>query len=252
MLISQIKFINMRTIASYSKHAEVSKQYWLSSHAYKVVITPSSYHHIVIMQLIIWCLDVESKPSPMSKGVTEIWINSQPCKGLNLTTWHTQARRAPWVATIHDVTKNPGRVLPRPSAIFHVYASADTPLVAWTLSHCTPVKQGKVSSNSSTHEPTQFGDSICPVCAVHFNCLFIRTPPTRALIDTGRGYHLCVSNLQSRPLSTFPSIILHFPLIATLGLQLCQPFDHPAKPHRTSIDRKGPIGSGFQPLIFYQ
>jgi hypothetical protein len=41
----------------------------------------------------------------MSKGVTEIQINNQPCKGINLITRHTQARREPRVATIHDVTK---------------------------------------------------------------------------------------------------------------------------------------------------
>jgi hypothetical protein len=100
----------------------------------------------------------------MSEGVTEIRINSQPCKGINLTTRHTQTRRAPRVAIIHNVTKKLGWVLPRPSAIFHAYASADTPWVAWILSHYTSVKRGQVSSNSSTHKATQFRDSICPVC----------------------------------------------------------------------------------------
>jgi hypothetical protein len=76
----------------------------------------------------------------MSEGVTEIQINNESCKGINLTTRHTRARRAPRVAIIHDVTKKPGRVLPRPSAIFHTYASADTPWVALTLSHYTSVK----------------------------------------------------------------------------------------------------------------
>jgi hypothetical protein len=42
----------------------------------------------------------------MSEGVTEIQINNQSYKGINLTAWHTQARRAPRVATIHDVTKS--------------------------------------------------------------------------------------------------------------------------------------------------
>jgi hypothetical protein len=68
------------------------------------------------------------------------------------------------VATVHDVIKKSDRVLPRPSAVFYAYASVDTPWVARTLSYCTPVKRGKVSSNSSTYEATQFGDSICPVC----------------------------------------------------------------------------------------
>jgi hypothetical protein len=44
------------------------------------------------MKLIILCLNTVNKTSPMSKGVMEIRINSQPCKGINLTTRHTQAQ----------------------------------------------------------------------------------------------------------------------------------------------------------------
>jgi hypothetical protein len=154
MLISQVKLINMRGFASYSKHEKgIQAILIIINHDYDVVIGPYSYHHI-IMKLIILCLNTANKPSPMSEGVTEIWINNQPCKGINLTTRHTQARRAPWVATIHDVTKKLGRVLPRSSAVFHAYASTDTPWVARTLSHYTSVKWGKISSNSSTHEAT--------------------------------------------------------------------------------------------------
>jgi hypothetical protein len=72
------------------------------------------------------------------------------------------------------------------------------------------------------------------------------------LTDTGRGYHLGAPNFRSDHSSSFPSSILPFPLIALSGLQLCQYLDHPAKPHRTSIDRKGPITSRFQPLDFYR
>jgi hypothetical protein len=67
-----------------------------------------------------------------------------------------RAMRVPRVATVHDVIKESAWVLPRPSAILHTYASMDTPWVAQTLSHCTPMKRGKVSSNSVTHEATQF------------------------------------------------------------------------------------------------
>jgi hypothetical protein len=204
------------------------------------------------MKLIILRLDSMNKPSLISKSVAEIWINSQPCKGMNLTTRHMQARRAPRVATIHDMTKKSGQVLPCPSAVFHAYASADTQWVARTLSHYTSVKWGKVLSNSSTHEATQFGDSICPVCISTLKCLFIRTQPTHALSDTGRGYHLEALNIRSDHSPSFPSSILHFLLIPLPGLQLCQPFYHLAKPQRTSIDRKGPIVSGFQPLLFYR
>jgi hypothetical protein len=204
------------------------------------------------MKLIILCLNTANKLSPMSEGVADIQINNQPCKGINLTAQHTQARRTPQVATIHDVTKKPSRVLPRPSAIFHAYASTDTLWVTRTLSHYTSVKRGKVSSNSSTHEATQFVDSICPVCVSTFKCLFNRAQPTQALIDTGGGYHLEAPNFRSDHSSSFLSSILPFPLFAPPGLQLCHSLDHLAKPHRTFIDRNGHIASGFQPLIFYR
>jgi hypothetical protein len=44
------------------------------------------------------------------------------------------------VGTDHDAVKESGQVLPRPSVVFHAYASADTPWVAKTLSHYTSVK----------------------------------------------------------------------------------------------------------------
>ncbi len=159
----------------------------------------------------------------------------------------------PLVATIHNMTKKLGRVLPHTSVIFHAYASADTPWVARTLSHYTSVKRGKVSSNSSTHEATKFaGPHKSHMHQYIIKCLFIRTQPTWALIDTGGGYHLGASNIRSDHSPSFPSSILHFRLIAASGLQLCELFDHLAKPHRTSIDRKGPITSGFEPLVFYR
>jgi hypothetical protein len=75
---------------------------------------------------------------------------------------------------------------------------------------------------------------------VHFKCLFIQTQPARALTDIGGGYHLGAPNIRSDHSPSCPSSILHFPLITLPGLQLCQPFDHLAKPYWTSIDRKGP------------
>jgi hypothetical protein len=44
------------------------------------------------------------------------------------------------MAKFHDVIKELGQVLPRPSAVFYAYASADTLWVAQTLYHCAPVK----------------------------------------------------------------------------------------------------------------
>jgi hypothetical protein len=138
-----------------------------------------------------------AKPSPISEGVAENQINSQPCKGINLIIWHMQARRASRVVTVHDAVKESGWVLPHPSAVFHAYASADTLCVAWTLFYCAPMKRGKVSSNSSTHEAIQFGDYICPVCISTFKWLFIQTQPMRALIDKGGGYLLRAPNFRS-------------------------------------------------------
>jgi hypothetical protein len=57
-----------------------------------------------------------------------------------------------------------------------------------------------------------------PYASVHFKCLFIRTQPMRALTDTGGGYHLGALNIMSDHSPSFPSSILHFPLIVPLGL----------------------------------
>jgi hypothetical protein len=116
----------------------------------------------------------------------------------------------------------------------------------------TSVRYGRIASVSVAHDTTQFRDSMCPVCVSTYKCLFIRTQPMWALTDTGGGYHLKALNIRSDHSPSFPSSILHFPLIAPLGIQLYQPFDHLAKLHRTSIDRKGPLTSRFQPLVFYR
>jgi hypothetical protein len=188
----------------------------------------------------------------ISKSVVEIRINNQPCKGINLTTRCTQAMRASRVATTHDEVKEMIKAHLTLVHVFYVYASVDTPWVAQALSYFTSVRYGRIASVSVAHDVTQFGDSICPVCVSIFKCLFIWTQPTWALINTGGGYHLEALNIRSDHSPSFPSSILHFPLIAPPSLQLCQPFDHLAKPHRTSIDSKGPIASGFQPLVFYR
>jgi hypothetical protein len=176
------------------------------------------------MKLIILRLDTSNKPSLIFKNVTEIRINSQPCKDINLTTWHTQAQREPRVATIHDVTKKPGRVLPRPSVVFHVYASTGIPWVARTLSHYTSVKWGKVSSNSSMHETIQIGDFICLICVSTFQMLV-----QQGSTDAGLNRHRWElppwsSEYQIRPLpflsiqySPFPpNCLARSPIISTI------------------------------------
>jgi hypothetical protein len=172
------------------------------------------------MKVELLRLGAANKPSPISEGVAEIRINSQPCKGINLTTRHTQARRAPRVATIHDAVKETIRTHLTLVHIFHAYASADTPWVAHALSHYTPVRYGRIASVSVAYDASHFGDSICLVCVSTFKCLFIWTQPTRALTDTGRSFHLWAPNIRSDHSPFFPSSILHFPLIALRGLIL--------------------------------
>jgi hypothetical protein len=100
------------------------------NHDYKVVILIYIVIITNIMKLIILRLNTAIKPSPIFEGVVEIIINSEACKGINLITRHTRAMGAPRVATVHDAVKESGRVLPHPSAVFHTYASVDTPWVA--------------------------------------------------------------------------------------------------------------------------
>jgi hypothetical protein len=126
---------------------------------YNVVIDPYSYHHI-IRKFIILRLDSANKPSPISEGVAEIGINSQPCKVINLTTGHTQARRAPRVAIVHDAVKEMMRVHLTLVHVFHMYASVDTPWVAHALSYYTPVRYSRIAFISVAHDATQFEDSM--------------------------------------------------------------------------------------------
>jgi hypothetical protein len=68
------------------------------------------------------------------EGVTESRINSQLCKGMNMTTRHMRARRAPRMATFHDMIKETIRAHLTLVHVFHPNASADNPCVAHELS----------------------------------------------------------------------------------------------------------------------
>jgi hypothetical protein len=109
------------------------------------------------MKVELLRLDAANKPSPISEGVTEIQINNQPCKGINLTTRHTQARRASRVATIHDEVKEMIRAHLTLVHVFHAYASADTQWMAHALSNFTSVKYGMIASVSTAHDANSLG-----------------------------------------------------------------------------------------------
>jgi hypothetical protein len=68
------------------------------------------------------------------------------------------------VATIHDEVKEMIKSHLTLVHVFHAYASADTPWVAHALSHYRFIRYGRIASVSATHDTTQFGDSICPIC----------------------------------------------------------------------------------------
>jgi hypothetical protein len=93
-----------------------------------------------------------NKPSSISKDVTEIRINSQPCKGNNLTTWHTRATRAnewpPFAMTIKEL----GRVLPCSSVIFHVKGS-------WVCRWWPDTIPSEQSYNEVSYHPAQWPSS---------------------------------------------------------------------------------------------
>jgi hypothetical protein len=156
------------------------------------------------MKLIILRLNTMNKPSPMYEGVAEIWINNQPCKGINLTTRHTQARRAPRVATVHDAIKETIRGHLTLVHVFHAYASVDTPWVTHALSHYTPIRYGRIASVSAAHDTTQFGDSICPVCVSTFQMLVQQGSTDASLNRHRQGLPPWSSEYQIRPLILLP------------------------------------------------
>jgi hypothetical protein len=183
------------------------------------------------MKVELLRLDSANKPSPISEGVTEIRINSQLCKGINLTTPHTWARRAPRVATVHDVVKETIRAHLTLVHVIHVYALVDTPWVAHAQSHCTPVRYGRIASISATLDATQSGDSMFHMHQYIIKCMFIQTQPTWALINTSGGYHLGVWNFRLDHSSSFPSSILRFPLIAPPSLILNHSINYSSSQH---------------------
>jgi hypothetical protein len=75
------------------------------------------------------------------------------------------------VETVHDAVKETIMAHLTLVHVFHAYASVDIPWVAHALSHCTPVRYGRIASVSAAHDTTKFGDSICLVCISTFQML---------------------------------------------------------------------------------
>jgi hypothetical protein len=158
---------------------------------------------------------------------------------------HVRSQRPHEWPQLTMIIKESGRALPHPSACLPRDASTD--IRGWPI-HYPDVHPGGMVEYRLTRRPWKLPSLQGPISLV---CA--RAQLTWSLIDTGMGYHLRSSEHEHRPLSTFSSSIFHFPLVALPGLILSLiPKAKSQKPHRTSIERKGPIASGFWPLIFYQ
>jgi hypothetical protein len=108
------------------------------------------------MKLIILWNDCNGQVLPISEGNHRDSSQCKPCKGNNLTTRHTRARKAPRVATVHNALKETIRAHLTLVHVFHAYGSVDTPWVTHVLFRCTLVRYDSIASVSVTHEATQF------------------------------------------------------------------------------------------------
>jgi hypothetical protein len=88
MIISQVMLIDRNRLATYANHAIITHAVYDITffHDYKIV----NVTQVCTMQPIttsdVLRLNTVNKPSSISENVAEIWINSQTCKGNNLTT----------------------------------------------------------------------------------------------------------------------------------------------------------------------
>jgi hypothetical protein len=132
MIIVQVMLINRSRLATYANHAFVTHAVYdtISCHDYNVVNIIQVYTLQTITMSRVLCLNAANESSSISEDVTEIQINSQPCKGNNMTTQHTRATKANEWLLFTMTIKESGRVLPHPSAIFHAKASRGSPWVA--------------------------------------------------------------------------------------------------------------------------
>jgi hypothetical protein len=89
---------------------------------------------------------------------------------------------------------------PHPSARLPRVCLADAPWVAHALSHYTAVRYGRIASISETHDATQFGDSICPICVSAFQMFFQQGSADAGFSQHRRGLPPLSYEYQIRPL----------------------------------------------------
>jgi hypothetical protein len=148
---------------------------------------------------------------PYPRAIAEIRINSQPCKGINLTTWHTRPeghhgchmftmRSKSWVGSkltlVSSSTRMPRwthRGWPKHYPIIHPWSEVryrPTRRQTKLLSLQVPIKS----------RMRQYTTQTCS-----------SGPDDRSLTDIGGGYHLEALNFRSDHSSSFPFSILPCP-----------------------------------------
>jgi hypothetical protein len=142
--------------------------------------------------------DSNKQVSPISEGSAETHVNSHPCKGNNLTTWHTWTRKATRVATFTTTIKESSRVTPFPS----VRLPRDTPhraIRGWSIHYpgIHHYRRGEGSSNSATIKATMFAGFHIARKHQYTTQTCSPGPDDWSLTNTDRGYHLGAPNLLS-------------------------------------------------------
>jgi hypothetical protein len=150
----------------------------------------------------------------MSEGVAEIWINNQPCKGINLTTRHMQAQRAPQVAK--QFTTWPKTRAGSYLALVSSSTCMPQRIHRGWPEHCPIIHPWSEVRYHPTHRHMKLlslGIPYAPYAPVHFKCLFNRAQPTRVLIDISDQ----TTHPPSHPIfSISPNCPAQFPIMATI------------------------------------
>jgi hypothetical protein len=159
-----------------------------------------------------------NKPHPYPR-VSRRFKSIVTLQGINLATWHMWTTKATRVVTFHNVYQRVEPGPPYPSVVFHAKTSMGSLWVAQTLSQWHPWSTVGCRPTQQPSNLLSLRDPINPVyTSTQLNACCNRTQPTRSLIDTDGGFHLRSSEYENNPLSTFPSSILHFPLVVLSGL----------------------------------
>jgi hypothetical protein len=155
------------------------------------------------------------------------------------------------VAIVRDDNQRVELSPPYPSACLPRDTSLGYPWVSHTLSLMHP---GSMVGYYPTRRPTKrlsLWDPINPICSSTQSNLLARA--RRSVINQHRrGLPPQSSDHENTPLPDLPIRYSPHPLVCPTWSQIVPHSENEShNPHRTSIDGKGPITSGFQPLAFY-